>query len=80
MAEFAANVIAESMLSQCDLDGNQYLLLDSIVDYRSDGHAVKANDMYVTVNGRNMLRRQRKDGTCVYSGRMVQQVGKGLLT
>ena len=52
MAEFSANVIAESMLSQCDLDGNQYLLLDSIVDYRSDGHVVKANDMYVTVNGR----------------------------
>ena len=32
--EYLANAIAESMHSQCDMEGNQYLLLKSIVDYR----------------------------------------------
>ncbi len=29
-----ANLIAEAMYAQCDPDGNQYVLLDSIVDHR----------------------------------------------
>jgi hypothetical protein len=29
-----ANLIAEAMYAQCDLDGNQYVLLDSIIDHR----------------------------------------------
>ena len=32
--ELAANVNAEAIYAQCDADGNQYVLLDSIVDYR----------------------------------------------
>jgi hypothetical protein len=28
------NLIAEAMYTQCDLDGNQYVLLDSIIDHR----------------------------------------------
>ena len=38
--EYSANVIAENMWSQCDAEGNQYLLLDAIVDFRKDDHAV----------------------------------------
>eukprot|EP00804_Cyclotella_cryptica_P013817 CCRYP_019427-RA/>CCRYP_019427-RA protein AED:0.38 eAED:0.39 QI:0/0/0/1/0/0/3/0/267 len=34
--ELAANVIAEAVYAQCDADGNQYVLLDAIVDYRKD--------------------------------------------
>ncbi len=29
-----ANLIAEAMYVQCHLDGNQYVLLDSIIDHR----------------------------------------------
>ncbi len=29
-----ANLIAEAMYVQCDPDGNQYVLLDSIIDHR----------------------------------------------
>jgi hypothetical protein len=29
-----ANLIAEAMYAQCDPDGNQYVLLDSIIDHR----------------------------------------------
>ena len=34
--ELAANFIAEAVYAQCDADGNQYVLLDAIVDYRKD--------------------------------------------
>ena len=33
VTEFTANIIAESMYVQCNSDGNEYLLLDVIVDY-----------------------------------------------
>ena len=33
-AELAANVIATNMYAQCNPDGNQYVLLDSLIDYR----------------------------------------------
>ena len=32
-AELAANDIAQSMYDQCDPEGNQYILLDSIVEF-----------------------------------------------
>ena len=71
-AEFAANIIAENMYSQCDLDGNQYLLMDAIIDHKVDSTAVKDADRYVIVNGRQYPRKttsgwwlcvQWKDGT-----------------
>jgi hypothetical protein len=31
--ELPANMIAESLYSQCDPDSNQYVLLEEIVDY-----------------------------------------------
>ncbi len=30
----SANLIAEAMYAQCDPDGNQYVLLDSIIDHQ----------------------------------------------
>ena len=32
-AEIATNVIATNMYAKCDPDGNQYVLLDSIIDF-----------------------------------------------
>ena len=32
-AELAANVIATNIYAQCDPNGNQYVLLDSIIDF-----------------------------------------------
>jgi hypothetical protein len=71
-AEYSANVIAENMWAQCDIDGNQYQLLDAIIDHKSDGHAVKRADGFVVVNGRKHMKKttkgwqlciQWKDGT-----------------
>ncbi len=34
VTNLTANLIAESMYAQCDPDGNQYVLLDSLTDHR----------------------------------------------
>ena len=40
ITELTANVIAESMYVHVYLDGNDALLMDSMVDYRLDDHAL----------------------------------------
>ncbi len=39
-----ANLIAEVMYAQCDLDRNQYVLLDSIIDHRWLDTAIRPSD------------------------------------
>jgi hypothetical protein len=43
--EYTANVIAENMYVQCDIEGRQYNLMEGIVDNKTDGHAVEPADM-----------------------------------
>ena len=62
MAELDANVIVMSMYAQCDLDGNQYLLLDSCVDYRKKDTASPLSEQKIVVNGRKSLRRSKTVG------------------
>jgi hypothetical protein len=55
--ELAANVIAEAVYAQCDANGNQYVLLDAIVDYRKDPSVVVARDDQVTiVDGKKIVK------------------------
>ena len=74
-AEFSANAIAEHIYAQCDPDGNQYLLLDAIVDHKKDSNAVLHADRYIIVNGRQHHRKTTigwklcvlwKDGTSTW--------------
>ena len=44
VSEYSANVIAVNMWAQCDLDGNQQLLMDAIIDHRIDDGAIKPVD------------------------------------
>jgi hypothetical protein len=49
VCELTANVIAESMYASCDADGNEYILFDSFVDYKSNSKAVtKDNRLQLT--------------------------------
>ena len=41
MAEYSANLIDENMVAMCDPDGNQFLLLDALVDHESDDKAIR---------------------------------------
>ena len=43
---YSANIVAENIYSQCDLEGNQYLVLKEIVDNKSDESALRICDGY----------------------------------
>jgi hypothetical protein len=45
--ELTANMIAESLSSQCDPDGNQYVLLEEIVDHQCLPAAVNLSDQKI---------------------------------
>ena len=47
-AEHSANIIAEKMYAQCDAEGNQYLLLKEIVDWKKSSFTTAPADMYIT--------------------------------
>jgi hypothetical protein len=51
VSEYGAIVIAANMWAQCDLDGNQQLLMDANIDRRIDDSAIKLVDAFVYVNG-----------------------------
>jgi SH3-like domain-containing protein len=36
-----------NMYVQCDAEGNQYNLMESVIDHKTDGHAVDRDDMYI---------------------------------
>ncbi len=53
-----ANLIAEAMYAQCDPNGNQYVLLDLIIDHKRLDSAIRPLDQKVVKpNGRTYLRR-----------------------
>ena len=55
VCELTTNVIAESMYTSCDADGNKYILFDSFVDYKSILKAVTKENQRIVHNGRNSL-------------------------
>ena len=55
--KLTANLIAESLFSQCDPNGNKYVLLDEIVDHCRLPTAIKLADQKVIhANGRTYLK------------------------
>ena len=60
--EYAANIIAENMLTQVDSDGMKTTLMEAIVDDRTDEEkALQHHDKYLqTKNGRCHLRKTTK--------------------
>jgi hypothetical protein len=59
--EYTANVIAENMYAQCDIECRQYNLMEGIIDHRTDGHAVTPAEMYIK-HGRNKKVRKTTKG------------------
>jgi hypothetical protein len=73
--EYTANVIAENMYAQCDIEGRQYNLMEGIVDHRTDGHAVEPSDMYIKHGSNKKVSKttkgwhlcvELKDGTTIW--------------
>ena len=51
--EYGANIIAENMLTQVDLDGYSLSLMDSIIDHKRDlSQAIPMEDKYITTKSR----------------------------
>ena len=59
-AEYSANIITQNIYAQCDLDGNQHLLLECIVDHKKDGTTVPEAESYTTYKGRKRLNKTTK--------------------
>ena len=56
--QYSANMIAENMYAQVDSEGFRYDLLDEIIDFGTDGHALrKGNEYVVTKRGQKRLRK-----------------------
>ena len=75
MSTYSTNVIAESMYAQCDEKGKQYFLFGSILDHKTDVHALSVADQDVVVRGRSSKQKttkgwhlcvQWKDGTTTW--------------
>jgi hypothetical protein len=58
--EYTANVIAENMYAQCDIEGRKYNLMEGIVDHKTDGHAVEPAEMYIKHGSNNKVRKTTK--------------------
>lgn len=59
--EYSANIIAQNLYSQCDLDGNQNMILKYIVDHRILSDSVRKGDEYFeTANGTRRLRKSTR--------------------
>ena len=59
-AQLGANIIAECMYAQCDIEGNQHSLVDHIVDHRKDNNVVCKDNQNVTVNGKKLQTEDHK--------------------
>jgi hypothetical protein len=73
--EYTANTIAENMYAQCDVEGNQWLLMEAIIDHRSNDEALTEQNCFVTINNRKQRIKttkgwefcvQWKDGTTTW--------------
>ena len=54
---YAANIIAENMLAQCDQDGFYTNVMEVIMDHKRDGAAVPMSEKYFTTKqGRRKMR------------------------
>jgi hypothetical protein len=58
--EYTANVIAENMYAQCDIEGMQYNLMEGIVDHKTDVHVVEPDDMYIKHGSNKKVRKTTK--------------------
>ena len=47
--ELATNVIAELIYAQCDADGNEYLLLDLLLDHRKENETIFLTEQQISI-------------------------------
>ena len=45
------------MYAQCDIDSNEYLLLESFINHRKDNAAVRVKDQKFMIKGKETIRK-----------------------
>jgi hypothetical protein len=58
--EYTANVIAENMYAQCDIEGIQYNLMEGIIYHKTGLHAIEPADVYIKHGSNKKLRKTTK--------------------
>jgi hypothetical protein len=58
--DYTVNAIAENMYAQWGAEGNQYNLMEIIIDHKTDGHALDHTDMYIRHGSKNQFRKTTK--------------------
>jgi Reverse transcriptase (RNA-dependent DNA polymerase) len=58
--EYSANIIAENLYSQIDSEGRRYLLMESILDHKSDASAISKDDEFFELKGRRVQKKTTK--------------------
>ncbi|KAL7489060.1 LOW QUALITY PROTEIN: hypothetical protein ACHAW6_014650 [Cyclotella cf. meneghiniana] len=78
--ELAVNVIAETLYAQCETDGNEYVLLDSAVNYQCNiDVAVPRHDQVKVMDDKQVVTHSTKVGSCAMHGRIAAPLGKSYL-
>ena len=61
MRRYAANIIAENVLDQCDNDGFYTNAMATVLDHKRDGTSISLSEKYVTTkHGKRTMRRSTK--------------------
>jgi hypothetical protein len=58
--EYTANVITENTYAQCDTEGNQFNIMDFIIDHKKYSHALERADMYIKHGSNKQVRKTTK--------------------
>ena len=61
-ASLAANYIAENLFAQIDDEGNQQVLMNEIIDYRTNGTELKQQDAFITTKMGTKCRQETTKG------------------
>ena len=76
MTELGANIIAESIHAQCDVDGNVYLSLDAFVNHNESGSALTVKDKKLVIRDKKTLESQQLIGTFTANGKSNPHHGR----
>ena len=76
VTELTANVVAELIYIQCNLEGNEYLLLDVLVGYQKENKAISLSDQQTTVWSRPVSQKTTAGWQISCSGRSVLPHGR----
>ena len=60
--KYAANIIAENVLVNCDSEGHYSNLMSCIVGHKSDGSTVNSEDAYIKTKSGQLKQRQTTVG------------------